>query len=96
MIAAPATIELTPAMIARAIWSMDSEEQAEMLNALAAVIREDHKTNPSAYSLGERQWFYLGDRLLNDPELDDARQVLMSMAAPLFLNVLRVAAGGAS
>jgi hypothetical protein len=89
---ATASVQLTPAMMAEAFWSMGSFEQAEFFDELARVIREDHKTNASAYSLGELQWFFVGDELLQKKN-DQARAMLMTMAAPLYLNTLRVAEG---
>ena len=86
-----AIVTLTPAMMAKAFWNMGSDDQAELLEQLALVIREDNKTNRSAYSLGELQWHFLAHDLQSRRE---AREILMSMAAPLYLNVLR-ATGGA-
>lgn len=91
-----AVVTLTPAMMAEAFWNMDCGDQAEFLDELARVIKEDHKTNRSAYSFGEMQWFYLADRLHSDEKYRMPREMLMAMAAPLYLNVLRVAEGGAA
>ena len=74
-------------MMAKAFWSMGSEDQAEFFDQLARVIREDHKTNSSAYSLGELQWFYVGARMRGD-KFKDARDMLMTMAAPLYWHTL--------
>lgn len=81
-------------MMAEAFWQMESSLQVEFFDELARVIREDHKTNTSAYSLGELQWFFVGDVLLETKNAE-ARAMLMTMAAPLFLNTLRVAEGRA-
>ena len=91
MITATTTVELTPAMMAQAFWSMESTLQVEFFAELAKVIKEDNKTNTSAYSLGELQWFYVGRELL-DRSNREARDMLMTMAAPLYLNTLRAAA----
>lgn len=56
-------VEITPEVLARAFWEMSSAEQAAFFNALHDVISEDHKTNLSAYSLGEMQWCYLRHEL---------------------------------
>ena len=77
-------VKLTTRAMAEAFWNMNAQEQAEFFSELASLIKEDHKTNCLAYSLGELQWFHLGDQLKGD-----AREVLMSMASPLYLNVLR-------
>lgn len=77
-------ITLTPKAMAAAFWGMDSLQQAEFFAELASVIKKDYETNNLAYSLGELQWFHLEHDLEGD-----ARNVLMSMASPLYLNVLR-------
>lgn len=92
---ATASVQVTPAILAEAFWAMGSGQQVEFFDELARVIREDHKTNTSAYGLGELQWFFVGDELLQKKN-DQARAVLMTMAAPLYLNTLRFAEGGAA
>ena len=86
---ANATVQLTPAMMAEAFWQLGSDEQAKFFAELTKVIHEDHKTNSGAYNLGELQWFYVGKELLKQ-ENNEARSMLMTMAAPLYLNTLRV------
>ena len=99
---ATATVTLTPAMMAQAFWGMSDTQQAEFFAELGRVIKADHQGgNRAAYSLGELQWHHLGNLLhgssaLNwwpwpDADRDLAREVLMSMAAPLFLHTLRAA-----
>jgi len=89
MIEATAKIELTPEMMAQAFWAMDSSLQVAFFDELAAIIRHDHQNgNASAYSFGELQWFYVGNELLK-PENKQAREMLMTMAAPLYLHTLR-------
>lgn len=96
MTTATATVSLTPEILAQAFWSMESTLQAAFFDELAAVIKRDLEDgNKCAYSLGELQWFYVGDELLK-PENKQARDMLMTMAAPLFLNTLRVAERGYS
>lgn len=86
---AQATVTITPAMLAEAFWSMPDDEQAQFFSELSRVIREDNESgNKGAYSNGELQWFYLGDRLRETGQ-DAARSMLMTMAAPLYLNTLR-------
>lgn len=84
-----AEVSLTPTMLADAFWMLSSDEQAQFFTELAKVIQSDHESgNSSAYSLGELQWFFLGDELLkNKNKL--ARDMLMTMAAPLYLHTLR-------
>jgi len=87
MSTATAKVEITPAMMAEAFWSMGSHDQAEFFDELARVIREDHKTNSSAYHYGELQWFFLGDDL-KQAKNAHAREMLMTMAAPLYWHTL--------
>ena len=83
-----ATVKITPAMMAEAFWTLCSDEQVEFFNRLSQVIKEDHeKDNKSAYSLGELQWFYVGEEL-EKPENKEARDMLMTMAAPLYMHTL--------
>lgn len=91
MTQAQATVTLTPSMLAEAFWSLGSDEQAAFFAHLAKAIQADQDAgNKSAYSLGELQWFYVGEELLK-PERKKARDMLMTMAAPLFLHTLRAA-----
>lgn len=83
-----ATVKLTPAMMAEAFWELGSGEQAEFFAQLAKVIKADHEGgNRSAYSLGELQWFYMGDEL-DQPGNKEARDMLMTMAAPHYMHTL--------
>ena len=86
---ATAIVRFTPVMMAEAFWQLGSGQQVEFFTELAKVIRENHKTNSSAYNLGELQWFYVGDELMKQ-ENNEARSMLMTMAAPLYLNTLKV------
>lgn len=83
-----AEVQITPAMMAAAFWGMDSVKQAEFFTELNRIITEDYQTDPKscAWSLGEMQWLYLGDEMEKNKA---ARDMLMSIAAPLYLNVLR-------
>ena len=96
MSAAKATeyVDLTPEMMAQAFWDMGSDLQIAFFDELAAIIQRDHRDgNSSAYSLGELQWFFVGDDLLK-PENKQARDMLMTMAAPLYLHTLRAVEAG--
>jgi len=86
MTTATAEVNITPEMLAQAFWAMGSSQQVQFFDKLADVIAEDHKTNKNAYSMGELQWFYVGDDLKQNRK---AREMLMTMAAPLYLTVLR-------
>lgn len=86
-------VELTPAMMAEAFWAMGSDQQADFFDELARVIREDQKTNKNAYGLGELQWFFTGS-VLREEKFKDARDMLMTMAAPLYLHTLAYVEGG--
>ena len=79
---------VSPKEMAQTFWNMSSDQQAEFFSELAKVILADHAGgNTAAYGLGEYQWFALADDL-NRPENRQARDVLMSMAAPHYLQTL--------
>jgi len=80
-------VTLTPETLARSFWAMNSVEQAEFFAALNKVIQHDHATDPKswAWSLGEMQWLYLGDEL---DKSQPAREMLMAMAAPVYMHTL--------
>lgn len=91
MTTATAEITITPAMMAQAFWAMESTLQVEFFKELSKAIKADQESgNTSAYSKGELQWFYVDDELFRK-ENDEARSMLMTMAAPLYLNTLRFA-----
>lgn len=79
MIEVVTEVEITPEMMAKAFWSMGSEQQAKFFEALSAEINGD------TYH-ANCQWFFLGDELKSN---DKARSMLMDIAAPLYLSVLR-------
>ena len=88
-----ATVQLTPAMMAEAFWGMENSQQAQFFEELNRLIQHEYATKPKSYawSLGEMQWLYLGDSLA---ENKPAREMLMAMAAPLYLHTLRAAPWG--
>jgi len=88
MTTAKAEITITPEMMAEAFWGMSDTEQSEFFEKLAFVIKNDCKTNNSAYGHGEMQWHYLAKRLTENGKTE-SREMLMAMAAPLYLNTLR-------
>ena len=90
-----AKVHLTPAMMAEAFWAMGNGEQAKFFEELNLLIQHEFATKPKSYawSLGEMQWLYLGDSLA---ENRPAREMLMAMAAPLYLHTLRAAPWGAA
>jgi hypothetical protein len=77
-------VTITPALMAEAFWGMESIQQIDFFNELAKVVKEDYLSNTNAYSLGELQWLYMESDMRGD-----AREILMAMAAPLYLNTLR-------
>lgn len=88
MSTATAEVTLTPVMMAEAFWGMGSDGQVEFLKRLGDRINADLESgNGSAYSLGELQWHFVGHELLK-PENKQAKDVLMTMAAPLYLHTL--------
>jgi len=95
-ITATASVNLTPEIMAQAFWSMGSDLQVAFFDELAAIIQHDHiNGNKSAYSLGELQWFFVGDELFKHKN-KQARDMLMTMAAPLYLHTLAYIEGGAA
>ena len=80
-------IKLTPSMMAKAFWNLGSVEQAEFFSELSRVIREDYTVNNSAYGNGELQWHFTCDEM-QSKSMKDAKDTLMSMAAPLYLHTL--------
>lgn len=81
-------IDLTPKLMAEAFWNMGSDKQAEFFHELNTVIVTSHAKDPKswAWSLGEMQWCYVAALLEKDKA---GRDMLMAMAAPLYLHTLR-------
>jgi len=75
-------VEITPEMMAQAFWDMDTIKQAEFFDSLAKVVAKDSGSSSSI------QWYYLGRHLLENGNQASAREMLMSMAAPLYLHTL--------
>ena len=84
-----ASITITPAMMASAFWGMGSDEQSEFFDELAQIIKQDKTPGSSTYGMGELQWHYLA-RGMQGEKYNQPRAMLMAMAAPLYLNTLRV------
>ena len=84
---ATANIKVTPEIMAQAFWSMGSDEQIKFFSELAKVIREDHKTNTSAYNLGELQWCYMAEDM-KKKENQESKDMLMTMASFLYWHTL--------
>ncbi len=84
---ATANIKVTPEIMAQAFWAMGSTEQIKFFSELAKVIKEDHKTNHYAYSLGELQWCYMAEDM-KKKENKEAKDMLMTMASFLYWHTL--------
>ena len=84
---ATANIKVTPEIMAQAFWAMESTEQIKFFSELAKVIKEDNKTNPYAYSLGELQWCYMAEDM-KKKENQEAKDMLMTMASFLYWHAL--------
>lgn len=83
-----AQVKLTPEMLAQAFWALSSTEQVAFFDDLAAIIRRGYKDgNTSAYAMGELQWHYVGHEL-QKTENSQARSMLMTMAAPVYMHTL--------
>lgn len=93
MSTALASVTITPTMMAEAFWHMDTDQQKEFFAELARVIEEYHEANKPkswAWSLGELQWFALANGLMAEGgRCNKAGEMLMTIAAPLYLNTLR-------
>ena len=70
-------VELTPMLLARAFWAMDTTEQTEFFEKLADVITEE---TPTAYGYGEMQWCYLKDEIRKNPKAADMHRALSLFA----------------
>jgi len=92
---ATATVELTPAMLAQAFWGMGSDQQTEFFRELKQVVTAEYAANPKswAWGLGEMQWLYMGEAMEKD---GPAREMLMAMAAPLYMHTLMFTEGRAA
>lgn len=75
-------VEITPEMMAQAFWDMDNIQQAKFFDSLAKVVAKD------SGSSGSIQWYYLGRHLRENGNQTSAREMLMAMAAPLYLHTL--------
>ena len=84
---ATANIKVTPEIMAQAFWAMESTEQIKFFSELVKVIKEDHKTNPYAYNLGELQWCYMAEDM-KKKENQEAKYMLMTMASFLYWHTL--------
>lgn len=78
-----ADVEITPKLMAEQFWNWEDSQQCKFFEELAKVITEDYRTNTSAYSYGELQWYYLGKTLNENPL---AKEVACAMLAPVFLH----------
>jgi len=74
----PASVDLTPEVLAAAFWSMADDQQAKFFAEL-------HRLGSNFNR--EVQWYYLADQL-RKPGMDGARDELMSMAAPHYWHTL--------
>ena len=84
-------LAVTPELLARMFWHMDSAEQAKFFEALHSEIRttcadESNKWRWMLGEFGDGQWYHLGNDLKANTK---ARGILMAMAAPLYLHTLR-------
>ena len=75
-----ADVTVTPELLARAFWQMDTVQQADFFQALAVHIQE---VSPGAYNFGELQWCYLKDEL-RQPGRELANEMHMALSAFAF------------
>jgi hypothetical protein len=91
MSTALAEVTLTPELMAQAFWNMGSSQQVRFFEALADAIEADAgKQRRHGQFMAETQWYYLGQDLRSS---DKGRDMLMSMAAPLYLHTIRMMEG---
>ena len=78
--------ELTPALLAKAFWSMDCDEQVEFFAALAAETQKSYEkslTDKNAWfhgEYGEMQWCLLKDAIAKNPEASKQYMALSAWA----------------
>lgn len=72
-------IEITPEILAKSFWRMDSEEQCMFFEALGKEIGDDTHS-------AQMQWFFLEQSLRKN---DLAKDTFMDMAAPMFWSTLK-------
>ena len=75
-----AIVQITPEVMAKAFWTMDTEQQADFFEALASHIQIE---SPQAYGFGEMQWCFLKDEL-RKPGRELANQMHMALSAFAF------------
>lgn len=73
-------VQITPEVLAKAFWSMDTQQQADFFEALASRIQTE---SPQAYGFGEMQWCFLQDEL-RKPGREQANQMHMALSAFAF------------
>ncbi|MEE4652798.1 hypothetical protein V2L06_20445 [Pseudomonas alliivorans] len=73
-------VKITPDLLAKAFWGMDTQQQADFFESLAAHIQ---KESPHAYGFGEMQWCWLQDEL-RQPGREEANQMHMALSAFAF------------
>lgn len=73
-------VQITPEVVAKAFWGMDTQQQADFFESLAAHIES---TSPHAYGFGEIQWCWLQDEL-RQPGRETANKMHMALSAFAF------------
>lgn len=73
-------VQITPEILAKAFWGMDTQQQADFLESLANHIET---SSPHAYGFGEMQWCFLQDELRR-PGREQANKMHMALSAFAF------------
>ncbi|KAB0489723.1 hypothetical protein [Pseudomonas vancouverensis] len=73
-------VEITPEILAKAFWGMDTQQQADFFESLANHIEA---SSPHAYGFGEMQWCFLQDELRR-PGREQANKMHMALSAFAF------------
>lgn len=72
-----AKVVITPELMAKAFWAMDTEQQADFFEALAKEIKTK---SPEAYEFGEMQWCWL-QKEMRKPGRETANKMHMALSA---------------
>lgn len=73
-------VQITPEVLAKAFWAMDTTQQADFFQSLAEHIET---VSPHAYGFGEMQWCFLQDELRR-PGRETANKMHMALSAFAF------------
>lgn len=70
-------VQITPDVLAKAFWGMDTQQQGDFFESLASHIES---ASPHAYGFGEMQWCHLQDEL-RKPGRELANKMHLALSA---------------